>query len=291
MQDWASASIATATVARKRWVGKIPAMSRYEFFGALFAIGCINGLGSRIIGSIRSLGFIDASISTYGVSVIVWAACYQGLRLTIQETSGQILLVDLAFGGALLILIALPIGGFSWLAVTLLALYVLWTGSPSSAQRRGAIILLGSTVPMLWSPTLFRYFADFILEIDASLVGFLLRTGNNGNVVPFRDGSGSLMILPVCSSFANVSLAFLAWVTISNWLPRRSSLGDMYWCVLAAASVVAVNVTRISLMGMSQAHYNVIHSELGDAVVNLVLMGLIVGICLLGARGDQTVQV
>jgi exosortase/archaeosortase family protein len=184
----------------------------------------------------------------------------------------------------LLLLIALPIGRLSWLAITILSLYMLLFGDPSSSRRRGAVILLATTVPMLWSVVLFRYFTSSILEIDALLIGWLLGTGNVGNVVRFVDQSGSLFIAPYCSSLANVSLAFLAWVTISRWRPRRSSPKDLCWCFLAAASVVAVNVTRISLMGLSQTHYETVHSQLGSVVANLVTFGLIAGFCLFGIK-------
>jgi hypothetical protein len=265
-------------------------MSRYEFFAGLFIVGCVNGLGSRVIDSIRLLGWTNALITTFGISVIVWVACYQGIRLILQENADKIQPADLALGIVLLVPMSLPIGGLSWLAVTVLGLYVILAGAPSSGQRRGAIILLATTVPMLWSRVLFRYFANFILDIDASLIGLLLGTRNAGNIVPFADGSGSLIILPYCSSMANVSLAFLAWVTIINWLPHRWSPKDFYWCFLSSAAVVAVNVTRISLMGLSQEHYRMIHSQLGDTVTNLLLLGLIVGVCLLGARRDPFIR-
>src|SRR5262249_2524868 len=259
-------------------------------FAGLFMLGCINGLGSRAIDSVRSLGWTDALLDTFGVSLIVWIACYKGIELVLREATGSIQRMDLVLGAGLLLLVSLPVGGASWLAVTLLALYVLRAGAASDAQRRGTIILLAATVPMLWSRMIFRYFANFILNIDASLIGLLLGTGNTGNVVPFLDGSGSLMILPVCSSVANVSLAFLAWVTITNWLPHKWSPRDVGWCLLAAASVVAVNVSRISLMGLSQQHYNVVHSQIGDMVANLVLVSLILTICLSGARSGSHVQ-
>jgi exosortase/archaeosortase family protein len=139
---------------------------------------------------------------------------------------------------------------------------------------------------MLWSVLLSRYFANFILEIDASLIGWLLGTGNVGNVVPFADQSGSLLITPYCSSLANVSLAVLTWVTISQWLPRRSSPKDLYWCLLAAASVVVINVARISLMGLSQMNYQAVHNEWGGAIANLLILALTVGFCLLGVRRE-----
>ena len=265
-------------------------MSRDEFFAALFILGCVNGLGSRIVNSVRSLGWTDALLSTFGISVIVWAACFGGARLVFRERTEKIRSVDLFVGLPLILLIALPIEKSSWLAITILSFYVLLFTDPPSSRRRGALILMATTVPMLWSPLLFRYFANFILDIDASLISWLLGTRNTGNVVPFADHSGSLVISPYCSSLANVSLAFLAWVTISQWLPRRSSPKDLYWCFLAAASVIAVNVTRIALMGLSQTHYQTVHSQWGDLIANLLTLGLTVGFCLLGVKREGASQ-
>ena len=261
-------------------------MSRDEFFAALFILGYFNGLGSVIVYSVRAMGWTDAVLSAFGISAIVWIACFGGTKLILRERMDKIRPLDLVLGFALLIPISLPIEKLSWLAITILSLYVLLFTNPSSSRRRGAVILLAITVPMLWSQMLFRYFANPILDIDASLVGWLLGTRNTGNVVPFADQSGSLVIAPYCSSLANVSLAFLAWVTISQWLPRRSSLKDLYWCFLAAASVIAVNVTRLGLMGLSQTHYETIHSQWGNSITNWLIFGLTVGICLLGVTRE-----
>ena len=154
-----------------------------------------------------------------------------------------------------------------------------------------SIILFAATVPMLWSKLLFRYFAHVILSIDASLVGFLIGTGSNGTVVPFADGSGSLVIMPACSSLANVSLAFLTWVLVSQYHPHRWSIRDLYFCFVAAAAVVSVNVTRIGLMGLSQWHFSAIHNEWGYVVTNLIIVGLTLGICLLGVRHETDARV
>jgi len=144
---------------------------------------------------------------------------------------------------------------------------------------------------MLWSSLLFRYFANTILGIDASLVGLLLGTGSKGNVVPFADGSGSLIILPYCSSLANVSLAFLGWVLISQWQQRRWSIQNLCCCLVAAASVVSVNVTRIGLMGLSTRHYSAIHNLWGHTITNLLIVALTLGICLLGAPRETDARV
>jgi hypothetical protein len=80
---------------------------------------------------------------------------------------------------------------------------------------------------MFWSRLLFQYFANFILEIDASLVAWLLGTERTGNMHRFANDAGYLVIFPACSSLANISLAFLCWITVSEFAghrpnPRRS---------------------------------------------------------------------
>jgi hypothetical protein len=271
---------------RAAWTRARSQMARHEFFAALFFVGCFNGLGARIIDTIRFVGWSDALLSTFGVSAIVWVACYKALELVLEGQSEEIRPLDVGVGVVVLVPMSLPIGGLSWLALAILAIYVLVVSAPASAQRRAATILLATTVPMLWSRVLFRYFANSILAIDADLAGLLLGTGNTGNLVPFADHSGNLVILPYCSSLANVSLGFLTWVLFTQWSPRRWTPRDLYWGLLIGESIVAFNVSRIALMGRSQAHYELIHSELGFVVGNFLLLSLMLGICLLGAKRD-----
>jgi exosortase/archaeosortase family protein len=139
---------------------------------------------------------------------------------------------------------------------------------------------------MLWSRLLFQFFAKIILNIDATLVATLLGTEGQGNTVKFADNSGYMVVLPPCSSLANMSLAFLCWIAVTQWARHRWSAADILWSLLACVSVVAVNVTRISIMGWSQSYYRAIHSPQGDLVVNSIMLVLIVGVSVLGARRE-----
>lgn len=188
-------------------------------------------------------------------------------------------------GAAFAFLVILPIGALSWLAVTALSLYIIISADVAST-RRGAFILLATTVPMLWSRVLFQLFANLILQIDASLVGWILGTHRSGDIVEFADGSGVLVIWPACSSLANVSLAVLCWVTVNQLVPPKNSPYPVLWCLLACTSVIAVNVARISLMGLSQWHYSTVHGPWGDAVANTIILGLVVGFSVLGVRRE-----
>jgi hypothetical protein len=259
-------------------------LSRGEYFAGLFIVGCASGLASRIIHLVDEIGWAEAFFKTFDISVIVLFSCVAGLALIARDSTKGVRCFDMALGMGFILLVILPIGPLCWIAVTGLSLYVLLS-SDVAASRRGASILLAITVPMLWSRMLFHFFANYILAGDALLVSWLLGTHRTGNLVEFADKSGQLVIFPLCSSFANVSLAFLCWVTLSQLVSHKSKY-DFLWCLLACTAVVAVNVTRITVMGMSEWHYATFHNEWGDAAANIIILGLIVVISALGVRRE-----
>jgi hypothetical protein len=262
------------------------AMPRSEYFAALCILGCANGIAPRVMQAVAQRGWVDAVLSTFEISVIVWIAAVIGIGLVLKDIGDRMSATDLAVGGMFLFLSVLPGGGGSWLALTVLSLYMLRHSTASSPRRRGAMILLALTVPMEWAPLLFRCFSETILEVDASMVSRMLGTTQDGNMVRFADGSGDLVIFPACSSIANLSLVFVCWVTMSQAVGHRWTSRDMIWCFLAGASVVATNVTRISLMGLSEWHYHSVHSGLGDLTANVIALCLTVGLCVLGLRRE-----
>lgn len=280
MTAYSNAWVACGSVARI--AGELP---RGEFFAGLFALGCVSGLASCVIQSINRHGWVDALFNTFETSAIVWLSCAAGVSLILRDRTIGVRSSELGMATGVVLLVILPIGPLSWLAVTALGLYVILSESVASS-RRGALILLATTVPMLWSRLLFQFLANLILQIDASIVGWILGTHRTGDIVEFADGSGVLVILPDCSSLANVSLAFLCWVTVNHLVCHKKSAYDLLWCFMACISVIAVNVTRISIQGLSPWHYTTFHSPWGDAVGNTIILGLIVGFSVLGVRRE-----
>ena len=261
-------------------------MPRDELFAGLCILACANALGALVIQSVNELGWGDAIIHTFGVSAIVWIACLTGVALMLHDRTDVIRSTDLVVGAGFLVLVFLPIGPASWLALTGLCLYILLLTDGPSPRRRGASILLAVTLPMLWSRVLIHFFAKPILEIDASMIGFLLGTDRVGNMVRFADDSGYLVIFPACSSLAGVSLAMLFWVTISQATRHKSSGRDLVWCGLACASVIVVNITRMSIMALSDRDYQALHSQWGDTFGNVIMLIFIVGFSCLGVRRE-----
>ena len=69
-------------------------------------------------------------------------------------------------------------------------------------------------------------------------------------------------------------------------MSHKKSDYDFLWCLLACAAVVAVNVTRMTILGLSEWHYATFHNQWSDAVTNVIMLGLIVGISALGVRRE-----
>src|SRR5262245_66406284 len=88
------------------------------------------------------------------------------------------------------------------------------------------------------------------------------------------------------SALGTRSLALLGWVSVTQWAKHQWSASDLLWSGLLCMSVIMVNVMRMSLMGLSRWHYDFIHNQLGDTVTNTIMIVLIIGFSVLGARRE-----
>jgi len=123
MGDSISADQTWQTRAKSR-LGRIQ-IGRNEFLAGLFLLGCANGIAARAIATVHEIGWLNAAIGMFDVSAIVLAACASGLWLMMGRQEQAVTGIDLVIGSVALGLIALPIGGLSWIAVSGLALYIL----------------------------------------------------------------------------------------------------------------------------------------------------------------------
>ena len=258
-------------------------MSRHELFAGLYILGCANGLLIKFILNWKSDGLAGIIL---GTNAIVLFACFAGIARMLGDRPERIRPADLAVSVLFFLLVIYPIFALSWVAVTGLSIYILLFAKHGGDGRRGAIILLALTIPMLWSPLIFKFFARPILQIDSAFAAWLLGTDWVGNTVRFADNSGYMIVLPYCSSLANTSMAFLCWVAVTQWARHQWTSIDLLWSFLACSSVVAVNVIRIALTGLSQYHYQIIHSPSGDVIVNYIILGLTIGFSVWGARRE-----
>jgi hypothetical protein len=261
-------------------------VTRNEFFAGLYIVGCANGLLGRTIYTLNLEGWTGAAMGLE-TNVIVWAAAFAGVYLlTIGNSRDQIRTSDLVVAAVFLPFVIVPSYPLSWVGVTGLSLYILVFANDGAERRRGALILLALTFPMLWSRLFFQFFARPLLALDATMVTWLLGTERVGNVVGFADNSGYLVIAPACTSFANISYVFVCWVTVTQWANHRWSSIDLLWTSLAFVSLVAINITRIALTGISRWHFEVFHNQYEEMILGTIFLCVIVGLSVLGARRE-----
>jgi exosortase/archaeosortase family protein len=260
-------------------------MPRNEFFAGLYILACANGLLGRTIYTLNLEGWRGAVVG-FELNVIVLSACFVGVYLIATSNRNQIRILDLVVALGFLSLVVLPIYAMSWVAVTGLSLYILFFANDGAERRRGALILLALAVPMLWSRLLFQFFARFLLELDATMAAWMLGTERIGNLVRFADNSGYMVVSPACASFGNITYAFLCWVVVSQWVNHHWRPMDFLWLFLVCASVVAINITRIAVTGLSYSHYEAIHNQWGEMVLSTVFLCLIIGFSVIGARRE-----
>jgi exosortase/archaeosortase family protein len=229
-------------------------------------------------------------MNTFGISVIVWAALWIGLSYLLNAKQNPVRSADVFVSLVVLLLSIIPSAVPAWLGLTLLASYLILTSGSDTLQRRGAWILFALTIPMCWSRVMFAALSDSLLELEAMLVGTAMGTTQVGNMVQFADGSGYMEIWPACSSFANVSLAILCWVTFCQVNGHRANRRTLGWCALACTAVVAINVLRISMIGFFPSHYDLLHGPVGYSTAGWLTLIVSVAVCALGVGPKETVS-
>ena len=173
-----------------------------------------------------------------------------------------------------------------WIVATIAAIYILFTNAKGSSARAGATVLLALCAQSLWGPVLFSLFAYDLLRGDAILVGSLLDATQTGyswhdNIIATQ--GHSIEIYGNCSSFHNVSLAILCWVTMTKlsrptWIPS-----DFIFGAAACVVMIAVNVARMYVAALSYADYLYWHNGFGAHIFQVSVSVMILLISMWGA--------
>ena len=130
-------------------------MSRDQFFCGLFILAAANGLEGFVLNTLSTQGWFDALLGLFGVSAVVWIACFAAAVLLYGSRLDEVITTpDAVIGLGVLAMTILPFARLSWLALTALSLYMLCVSPARSSRRRGALIALAVTGPMLWGPAL-----------------------------------------------------------------------------------------------------------------------------------------
>jgi exosortase/archaeosortase family protein len=157
-----------------------------------------------------------------------------------------------------------------WVAATGIAIYLWFFSGGDRKLRAGAVVLAALAVQELWGHLFFDLVAVHLLRAEAAVVGTLLDVARPGtvwldNIVIGPEGY-SVAVLAGCSSFHNLSLAMLCWLTVSrwryqDWRPRDFAIG-----AAIGGTMVLFNIARICLMAWDIDLYHYWHDGTGAEI-------------------------
>jgi hypothetical protein len=117
----ASNAVSAATAPYFSNIGQV--VRRGEFFAGLFILGFSNGIFEQIARAIDKGTVENAILGTFGISVLVWVACFIAVSLLLRQPAEPLTRNDLILGAAVTAAVLVPSAKASWIALTGLGLY------------------------------------------------------------------------------------------------------------------------------------------------------------------------
>ncbi|WP_158926213.1 archaeosortase/exosortase family protein [Acidisphaera sp. S103] len=153
-------------------------------------------------------------------------------------------------------------------AAVIIAATSLLCGNLGDANIKAAgTIVAAIAVQAVVAPFVFTKVAPFLLPLDAAAAGFLLSmilpgASWSGTVIHSINGH-SVVVLAGCSSFHNLSLAMLCWVTITMAYRPYWTRHDLWVGARAGFIQITFNVARLLLVSISYPMFHFWHDGVG----------------------------
>ena len=255
----------------------LPALGRNRLIVVLLAIGTANALIRPAIEAIEESGAAPAIGGGLGSGWPVYlgllGAVVLGLRSKIERAIDR---WDLA--AMLAFVSGLMVPSSSVAAIDVMALGAWETlRRPRDVHYRAAIIIfMAAAARELWVATVMKMLSPVLLHIDAVLtrttLGWLGHPSVvTGNLIQTDQGM-VLAVLMTCSSFANISLALLTWLVLTRWLRPHFHRHDLAAALLVTLSVIVINLTRLTIMGLGLSYYELAHGPIGQTATELAIL-------------------
>jgi hypothetical protein len=213
---------------------------------------------------------VTALISKSVFYYLGWYAVFSLLLATDREQSVSGIDVALALSALLLNFLPGP-SAPSWFSVSAVALLLFVRSDGDNTLKAAAAVLLALAFNGYWGPKFFDFFAYYLLRADAALVGVALSLTQPGmswqETIIGRPGAHSVLIFNPCSSFHNISLGLLCWVSLTKLVRTSWVRGDLVVAFAVCVAVVLWNATRLYLMALSNDHYTYWHEGPGEQIV------------------------
>lgn len=261
-------------------------LPRRDLFLWLCAIIVFNQLLAGQLQS-ASAGRLIAELAAASVfQIMAWFAIFRLLSLSDRTEAAEIW--DVLIALALCLPLFLPTARTIKVLALGAAVFIYLRGRSDPKLRAAGVVLAALTIQEYWGNIVFDMFALPLLRAETAVVGTLmhaLRAGTvwHGNIISGPSGFG-IIVYSGCSSFHNLSLAMLCWLTVSrirnqDWRPR-----DFLTGLAIGAAMIACNVVRLCLMAWNAGSYEYWHNGAGAQTFAVVASVMVLVLSLYGSR-------
>ncbi len=244
----------------------------------------LNSQVGQAVKTIAKHGFLTAAGGTFGTSAVIWLGLILTLDLLLRARTRIRSGADLGVMALTTLFVAYPVPEVSWLGLTVLGAYLWVARADEPETRRAAVLLLAVCFSGFWSRLISRQLLDYILSVDTFLVALLTGQPYDQNVIVAADGETIFKIMEGCSSFANLSLAFLGWMIGRAYYGTHGFARSVLFVTLSGLLIVAVNTTRIAIMVLRPDLFGLAHGPVGASVAATLTTVLVLGVTAYGAR-------
>jgi exosortase/archaeosortase family protein len=157
-----------------------------------------------------------------------------------------------------------------WVAAAGLAIYLWLFNEGDLKLRAAAAVLAALSVQEFWGHAFFNLVAISLLRAETAAVGIMLQAVRPGtvwqdNVITGPNGFG-IVVYTGCSSFHNLSLAMLCWVTVNRLRQQNWRRRDLATLGVIAATMVFLNLLRLCLMAWNIDLFRYWHEGMGAEI-------------------------
>jgi hypothetical protein len=175
-----------------------------------------------------------------------------------------------------------------WVAAAGVSSYLWIFNRDDTKLRAAAAVLAALSVQEFWGHVLFNLAALPLLHAETAAVGVILQAFRPGtvwqdNVITGPSGYG-IVVYTGCSSFHNLSLAMLCWVTVSRLRHQNWRTSDLVTGGAVAATMILLNLARLCLMALNIDLFRFWHDGAGAEIFAISASLAILLISLYGAR-------
>jgi exosortase/archaeosortase family protein len=195
---------------------------------------------------------------------------------------------DFLVTAGLCVLVFWPTSVMIWVAATGIAIYLWRVGAGDPRLRAAGIVLAALAVQEFWGHIFFDLVAFPLLKAEAAVVGTLMEAMRPGTVwhdnIVMGPGGFGIVIAISCSSFHNLSLAMLCWLTVSRLRRQDWRVRDVVIGGAIGLTMILLNVARLCVIGWSFELFHYWHDGAGAEIFAIGASLTILLMSLYGAR-------